>query len=133
MFDLGWTELLVIGIVALIVVGPRDLPGMFRTVGRFVGKARGMAREFSRAMNDAADQSGVSDLQKTLKAASDPMKTAMNEVRKTTGDVARDLDRAASLPRDPEGPTATTESGARAAPPASAKDHTPAPGAGDKP
>ena len=104
MFDLGWTELLVIGIVALIVVGPKDLPGMFRAVGRFVGKARAMAREFSQAMNEAADQSGVSDLQKSLRAAADPMKTAMSEVRKTTADVARDLDRAARPPLDPEKP-----------------------------
>ena len=37
MFDLGWTELMVIGIVALIVVGPKDLPGMFQAVGKFVG------------------------------------------------------------------------------------------------
>ena len=55
MFDLGWTELLLIGIVALIVVGPKDLPMLFRKVGQFVGKAKGMAREFSRAMDQAAD------------------------------------------------------------------------------
>ena len=61
MLDLGWTELLVIGIVALIVVGPKDLPVLFRKVGEFVGKARGMAREFSRAMNEAADESGMKD------------------------------------------------------------------------
>ena len=57
MFDLGWSELLVIGIVALIVVGPKDLPVLFRNVGRFVGKARAMARDFSRAMNDAVRDS----------------------------------------------------------------------------
>ena len=39
MFDLGWTELLVIGIVALIVIGPKDLPVMFRKVGQFVGES----------------------------------------------------------------------------------------------
>ena len=50
MFDLGLTELLLIGIVALIVVGPKELPMLFRKVGQFVGKARGMAREFTRAM-----------------------------------------------------------------------------------
>ena len=73
MFDLGLTELLLIGIVALIVVGPKDLPMLFRKVGQFVGKARGMAREFTRAMDDAADDAGVSDLGKTLKAASQPV------------------------------------------------------------
>ncbi len=91
MLDLGWTELLLIGIVALIVVGPKDLPGMFQAVGKFVGKAKGMAREFSRAMNDAADQSGVNDIQKSFKAASNPMKTAMDEVKKTTENATSDL------------------------------------------
>ena len=43
MFDLGWTELLVIGIVSLIVVGPKDLPVLFRKAGQFIGKAKGMA------------------------------------------------------------------------------------------
>ena len=61
MFDIGFMELLVVGVVALIVVGPRDLPGMFRSLGKFTAKARGMAREFQRAMNDAADQTGMKE------------------------------------------------------------------------
>ena len=80
MFDLGWSELLVIGIVALIVVGPKDLPVLFRNVGRFMGKARGMAREFSRAMNDAADESGMRDVAKTFKSATNPLGSAMDGV-----------------------------------------------------
>ncbi|WP_300584087.1 Sec-independent protein translocase protein TatB [Marivita sp.] len=81
MFDLGFAELLVIGVVALIVVGPKDLPVLFRKVGNFMGKARGMAREFSRAMNDAADESGVRDVQKTFKSATNPLGSAMDGVK----------------------------------------------------
>ncbi len=81
MFDLGFAELLVIGVVALIVVGPKDLPVLFRKVGNFMGKARGMARDFSRAMNEAADESGVRDVQKTFKSATNPLGSAMDGVK----------------------------------------------------
>lgn len=85
MFGLGWSEMLVVGIVALIVIGPKDLPGLFRTMGEFTGKARGMAREFSRAMNAAADESGVNEISKTLKAASNPTKFGTDKLKEATG------------------------------------------------
>lgn len=88
MFDIGMTEMLVVGVVALIVVGPKDLPVMFRRVGQFVGKAKGMAREFSSAMNNAADESGVrevtSGINKSLKAATNPVGAAMDGVKEAT-------------------------------------------------
>ena len=89
MFDLGWTEMLVIGIVALIVIGPKDLPVMFRTLGQFIGKAKGMAREFSRAMNDAANEAGVSDVSKSLKAAVNPVNSAMEGVKSAAADLGK--------------------------------------------
>ncbi len=92
MLDLGWGELLVIGIVALIVIGPNDLPVMFRNVGRFVGKAKGMAREFSRAMNDAADEAGVKDVARTLKTATNPVSSAMEGVKDAARDLTRSVD-----------------------------------------
>jgi sec-independent protein translocase protein TatB len=80
MFDLGMTELLVVGVVALIVVGPKDLPKMFRTLGRFTGKMRGMAREFSRAMDDAANETGMKDMAKDLKDVANPKKMGIDRL-----------------------------------------------------
>ena len=71
MFDLGWMELLVIGVVALIVVGPKDLPMMFKTVGNFVGKTKRMAREFQSTMNAAADDTGLKETTDILKNIND--------------------------------------------------------------
>jgi sec-independent protein translocase protein TatB len=78
MFDIGWTELLLIGLVALIVVGPKDLPGMFRTLGQFTAKARRMARDFQRAMEEAADDAGIKDAASTLKSATNPKKMGLD-------------------------------------------------------
>ncbi len=81
MFDLGWSEMLLIGIVALIVVGPKELPGLFRNIGLWVGKARGIAREFSRAMENAADETGLKDIDRTIRAAANPVKFGTNSLR----------------------------------------------------
>lgn len=67
MLDVGWSELLLIGVVALIVIGPKDLPQMFHTMGRIMARARGMAREFSSAMEDAAKSSGLDEAGNTLR------------------------------------------------------------------
>jgi len=71
MFDIGWTELLVLGAIALIVVGPKDLPGLLRTLGQTAGKARRMAREFQSSMEDAAREADVSELRDVQKSMSD--------------------------------------------------------------
>jgi len=76
MFDLGMMEILVVGMVALIVVGPKDLPGLFRTVGNFVGKMKGMAREFQRSMDAAAKDAGVDEALDGVKSAAGGLKKA---------------------------------------------------------
>ncbi|MFQ1701324.1 Sec-independent protein translocase protein TatB [Loktanella agnita] len=85
MFGLGMSEMVLIGIVALIVIGPKDLPGMFRTLGQFTGKARGMAREFSRAMEAAADEAGVKDISNTIKTAANPKQFGVDKIKDATG------------------------------------------------
>ena len=79
--DIGWTELVLIGIVALIVIGPEDLPDMFRQVGRFTAKLRQMSREFSRAMEQAAKDSGVKDVADDLKGMTSAKSMGLNKVK----------------------------------------------------
>ncbi len=76
--DFSWSELLVVGIVALVVIGPKDLPGMFRELGRFTAKIRAMGREFSRAMEQAAKESGVKDVADDLNKVVDPLRKVTN-------------------------------------------------------
>lgn len=71
MLDLGWSELLIIGVAALIVVGPKDLPRMLRTLGQYAGRARGIAREFQRSMDDAARQADIEELKDVKKGLDD--------------------------------------------------------------
>lgn len=79
--DIGWAELLIIGVVALIVIGPEDLPEMFRQLGRFTAKIRAMAREFQRAMDQAAKESGVDDVARDLKTAASPKSLGLSAVK----------------------------------------------------
>ncbi len=82
MFDIGMSEMIVIGVVALIVVGPKDLPQMFRKVGQFVGKARGMARDFQRAMDQAADEAGGGDISASVKQATSMKNLGLDDAAK---------------------------------------------------
>jgi sec-independent protein translocase protein TatB len=79
--DLSWSELLVIGIVALIIIGPKDLPGMFRELGRFTAKVRAMGREFSRAMEQAAKDSGVKDVAEDLRKVTSPKAMGLDAMK----------------------------------------------------
>ena len=66
MFDLGWQELFVIGAVALIVVGPKDLPKLFNKVGKILGKIKQISREFYDQINETAEMEEINALKKDL-------------------------------------------------------------------
>jgi sec-independent protein translocase protein TatB len=84
MLDLGWSELLIIGVVALIVVGPKDLPKMLRTLGQYAGRAKGIAREFQRSMDDAARQADIEEL-RDIKKGLDDMSDAQHKMQRDLG------------------------------------------------
>jgi sec-independent protein translocase protein TatB len=74
MFDIGWSELVVIAVVALIVIGPKELPGVLRTVGHYMRKIRGMASEFQGQFQEAMREAEMADLKKHVDEMTDTAK-----------------------------------------------------------
>ena len=66
MFDIGWSEIAVIAVVALIAIGPKELPGVLRMVGQWMGKARRMAADFQGQFQEAMREAEMADLKKTF-------------------------------------------------------------------
>ena len=66
MFDIGWSEIVVIAVVALIAIGPKELPGVLRMVGQWMGKARKMAAEFQGQFQEAMREAEMADLKKSF-------------------------------------------------------------------
>ena len=66
MFDIGWSEIAVIAVIALIAIGPKELPGVLRMVGQWMGKARRMASEFQGQFNEAMREAEMADLKKSF-------------------------------------------------------------------
>ena len=85
MFDLGWSELFIVGLITLLVVGPKELPRVLRTISQVMAKARGLAREFQSSVDEMVRESELDDLKKeihALKGQADiggQMRTMMDE------------------------------------------------------
>jgi sec-independent protein translocase protein TatB len=71
MFDIGWSELVVIGVVALIAIGPKELPGVLRMAGQWIGKVRRMAAEFQGQFQEALREAEMEDLKKQVNEITD--------------------------------------------------------------
>ena len=71
MFDIGWPELLLLMVIAVVVVGPKDLPKLMSTIGRYVGQVRRMAAEFQRGFEDLARETELEELKKEIDRASE--------------------------------------------------------------
>ncbi len=96
MFDIGWSEMVVIALLTLIVIGPKELPRVLRTVGQWVRKAQSLAREFQRGLDEMAREADLEDAKKLLDSGrnlANPKKMVMDTLD-PTGSVekeARDL------------------------------------------
>lgn len=97
MFDIGMTEILVIAVVAIIVVGPKDLPGLLRSGAKYIGQIRSMARDFKGQVNDAIKDTELGDIKNDLKGLND-----LNPVSDIKDEVSDYMDsaRAFDLPDD---------------------------------
>jgi sec-independent protein translocase protein TatB len=77
-FGVGYSELFVLALIAVIVIGPKDLPKVLRTFGQFMTKARGMAREFQGHVDAAMRDSGVADIKKEIQSAKGAISGVLN-------------------------------------------------------
>jgi sec-independent protein translocase protein TatB len=119
MFDIGWSELVVIAVVALIAIGPKELPGVLRMVGQWMGKARKMAAEFQGQFQEAMREAEMADLKKTfdeVKEAASGLASnnIMTSLQKDVGDALKidDIDRPAIEPPATSGDAPATSSDA---------------------
>ena len=80
MFDIGWGELVVIGVIALIVIGPKELPVVLRTAGRYMGKVRRMASEFQGQFQEALREAELHDLKQTAEDLKSSVDQSMNDL-----------------------------------------------------
>jgi sec-independent protein translocase protein TatB len=93
MFDIGWQELLVIGVVALLVIGPKDMPAAIRAVSRWAAKARALAREFQQGIDEVVREADLQDVRKQIQSLeSTDAKSEIAKVVDPTGELAKDLD-----------------------------------------
>ena len=86
MFDIGWPEMAVVAVIALIIIGPKDLPRILRYAGRWAGKARRMAREFQRNFDDMVRESELDEVKKSVERVSgfNPVKDIKNTIDPTS-------------------------------------------------
>lgn len=99
MFDIGWSEMLVIAIVMIVVVGPKDLPRMLRTFGKTTAKLRTMAGDFQRQFNEALKEAELDDVKKSVDALrslnpATEIKKQLNPFEQAAADVRSGLDTA---------------------------------------
>ncbi|MCY0153583.1 Sec-independent protein translocase protein TatB [Hoeflea alexandrii] len=107
MLDIGWPELLVVAIVLIVVVGPKDLPPMLRAFGRTTKKLRGMASEFRGQFDEALREAELDDVKKTFDDARklNPMqgiRDAVNPLKDTAKDIKADLEKSVNSPSSAE-------------------------------
>ena len=118
MFDIGWGELVVIGIVALIAIGPKELPTVLRTLGQYMGKIRRMAADFQGQFQEAMREAEMAELKKQAEdlkssvsdiASFDPMASTQKEVERAleVPELEKPLTAAAETPS--EAPAALPE------------------------
>jgi sec-independent protein translocase protein TatB len=116
MFDISWTEIMVIGVVALLVVGPKELPALLRTVGRYVGMIKQQAAEFRAQFDEAMRESELEQLKKEVETAGREMAATVQDAERSVQTEIHDAKREFALSPESAAP-ALEASDAIVAPP----------------
>jgi sec-independent protein translocase protein TatB len=100
MFDIGWTELVLIAVVAVVVIGPKDLPRAMRFVGQWTGKLKRMSREFQNQFNEALRESELDSVKKDIEqiTKSDPLADVRKESDRINTEIRERLAMKAKAP-----------------------------------
>jgi sec-independent protein translocase protein TatB len=111
MFDIGWTELLVIAVVLIVVVGPKDLPPMLRAFGKMTQRARKVAGDFRAQFDEALREADLDDVRQTLSDAQklnpvNSLREAMNPLRQMGNEIKADLQKSTTMENKTEVPPA---------------------------
>jgi sec-independent protein translocase protein TatB len=92
MFDVSWSELLILGVVTLIFVGPKELPRFLGTLGRYAGIVRRQAGEFRAVFDQAMREAEMDELQKEVRAVSDGVKASLDDATRSVGEAAAKIE-----------------------------------------
>lgn len=126
MFDISWSELLILGLVTLIFVGPKELPRFLGTLGRYAGFVRRQANEFRAVFEQAMREAEMEEIKKEVRAVSEGVKASLDDVTREAQSVKAAVAAEPAIAKPAVAPPAAAETASAEATPEAAPEAAPA-------
>ncbi|MDA3933832.1 MAG: Sec-independent protein translocase protein TatB [Gammaproteobacteria bacterium] len=111
MFDIGFSELVLIGLLGLLVLGPERLPAVARQIGRYVGRARSTWNQMRTELEREIDQTGIKDIKKDIDSTSEELQKSMQESKKSLDETRKSVDQSIQTTADKPATKQSTQTG----------------------